>query len=65
MTMYRAMFGRLTRGCPSYEFPKFECDDDSDPVLQRLAREALREKLEAVQDSDWDLITVERVVGDP
>lgn len=63
--MYRAMFGRLTRGCPSYEFPKFECNEDSDSALQILARKALREKVGVPQDNDWDLITVEKVADGP
>lgn len=61
MTLYRAMFGRINRGCPSYQFPKFECVDESDDALTALAVEALRIQLNVSSVCDWDLITVERV----
>lgn len=58
------MFGRLTRGCPSYQFPKFECSEELEGALDDLALEALRLKVEDVEEYDWELIVVERISDD-
>jgi hypothetical protein len=65
MVRYRAMFGRLNDGSPSYEFPKFEADaNDSDTELQELAEKALNARPNISLVTEWELITIERIQED-
>lgn len=65
MVRYRAMFGRLSDGSPSYEFPKFEADaNGSDTELKEFAEKALNALPNISLATEWELITIERIRED-